>query len=207
MKNTSVFLLTCLRILVGWHFLYEGISKVISGSWSSAPFLAGSKWVFAPLFTWMAGNNNMVEIVDFLNLWGMILAGLGLMLGLVTRWASAGGALMLFFYFIAYPPIPGYMFGVPAEGNYLWVNRNLIEFFVLTTFVFISPGYMFGLDRLYSRWREEKARKPVPEQVEAGTGGFNRRTVIKNLISLPALGAFAYALYRKKNGIALRRSS
>lgn len=197
MKKITTYFFSILRIVVGWHFLYEGISKIVSGGWSSAPYLAGSRWIFAPMFQWMAGNDTMLGIIDFLNIWGMTLAGLGLMLGLFTRWASAGGALMLFFFFIAYPPIPGYMSGVPAEGSYLWVNRNLIEFFVLATLIFISPGTLFGLDRLYTLWREEKARKPVPDSSIRGEEGFGRREVIRNLISLPALGAFAYALYRK----------
>lgn len=192
------WLFSLLRIVIGWHFLYEGISKIVAGNWSSAPYLANSKWIFAPLFQMMAENNAVIAVVDFLNIWGMILVGAGLMLGLLTRWASAGGALMLLFYYVAYPPFPGYMIGIPAEGNYLWVNRNLMEFFILATFIFLSPGYLFGLDRLYSKWKEEKARKPVPDLPAGNNNGFDRREVIKNLISFPAIGAFAYALYKKR---------
>ncbi|MFZ0282991.1 MAG: DoxX family protein, partial [Bacteroidales bacterium] len=197
-SQVHIYLLTIVRIAVGWHFLYEGIAKLIAGNWSSAAYLAGSKWIFAPFFHWMAGNAGIVAAVDFVNIWGMILVGTGLMLGLFSRWASAGGALMLFFYFIAYPPIPGYMFGVPAEGSYLWVNRNLIEFLVLLALVFLSSEYLFGLDRLYSRWKEEKARKPVADLPSGQNNGLDRREAIRNLISIPAIGAFAYAVYRKK---------
>jgi len=192
------WLLTIVRIVIGWHFLYEGISKIMTAGWSSAPYLAGSKWIFAPLFTAMANNPSIVAAVDFINIWGMILVGLGLILGLFTRWASLGGALMLFFYFVAYPPVPGYMFGVPAEGSYLWVNRNLIELFALSLFIFLSTAYHFSLDRLIAKWREEKARKPVGELSTDSKGQMDRREVLRNLISIPALGAFAYALYRKK---------
>jgi hypothetical protein len=146
----------------------------------------------------MADSATAVAIIDFLNIWGMILVGLGLMFGLFSRWASAGGALMLVFYFVAYPPFPGYMYGVPAEGSYLWVNRNLIEFFILTTFIFLSSDNFFGLDRLYLKWKEEKARKPVPDPITDKGRGLDRREVVKNLISVPAIGAFAYALYKKR---------
>jgi uncharacterized membrane protein YphA (DoxX/SURF4 family) len=192
------WLLSLVRIVIGWHFLYEGISKIMISGWSSAPYLAGSKWIFAPLFTAMADSTSIVAIVDFINIWGMIFIGLGLMLGLLTRWASAGGALMLFFYFVAYPPVPGYMFGVPAEGSYLWVNRNLIELFALTLFIFISPANHFSLDRLIVRWKEEKARKPVGEMPSDSKSGMGRREALRDLISIPALGAFAYAFYRKR---------
>ena len=191
-------LLVLIRIAIGWHFLYEGVTKILAENWSSAPYMAGSRWVFAPVFQWMAENDGIVAFVDLLNIWGMILAGIGLMLGLFTRWVSAGGALMLLFYFIAYPPVPGYMLGVPAEGSYLWVNKTLIEFFVLLAFAFISSGYLFGLDRLYARWKEEKARQPVPDFSTDKNKGIDRREVIKDLIFVPVIGAFAYALYKKK---------
>lgn len=197
-ERTLQWLLTIVRIVIGWHFLYEGIAKIIAVDWSSAPYLAGSKWIFATLFQQMADSASVTAVVDFLNIWGMILVGLGLMFGLFTRLASAAGALMLLFYFVAYPPFPGYMYGVPAEGAYLWVNRNLIEFFVLVAFIFISKDHLFGLDRLFGKWKDEKARKPIPETPVAEQEKLYRREVIKNLISVPAIGAFAYALYKKR---------
>jgi uncharacterized membrane protein YphA (DoxX/SURF4 family) len=197
LSRVSIWLLTIIRIAIGWHFLYEGIAKLLSGTWSSAAYLAGSRWIFAPMFQWMADSTGIIAVVDFLNIWGMTLIGLGLMLGLFSRWASAGGALMLLFYLLAYPPIPGFMFGVPTEGSYLWVNRNLIELLVLVAFIFLSSDQHFSLDRLISRWREEKARKPVADLPSDTGRGSGRREVIRDLIAIPALGAFAYALYRK----------
>jgi uncharacterized membrane protein YphA (DoxX/SURF4 family) len=197
-KDITSWLLTVIRIAVGWHFMYEGITKIIAGNWSSAPYLAGSRWIFAPLFNAMASNAGVIHVVDFVNEWGMILIGAGLILGFLTRWASLGGAVMLFFFFTAYPPVPGYMISVPVEGSYLWVNKTLIEFFVLLVFVFMEPGLYFGLDRLYSRWKEEKARQPVPDLLAGTENGKGRREVIKDLIAFPAIGAFAYALYKKR---------
>ncbi|NSW95812.1 MAG: DoxX family protein, partial [Bacteroidales bacterium] len=196
-KITAWFF-TITRIAIGWHFLYEGVSKLIDGSWSSAPYLAGSKWIFAPLFTAMASNSAVISVVDFINIWGMILVGLGLITGLLVRLASGAGAIMLFFYFVAYPPVPGYTVGVPVEGSYLWVNKTLIEFFILLVFAFTGPEYHFGLDRLIKRWKEEKARKPVPDNPGDSNYTKGRREVIRDLVSVPALGAFAYALYRKR---------
>jgi uncharacterized membrane protein YphA (DoxX/SURF4 family) len=197
-NSIHIFLLVLLRMAIGWHFLYEGVTKIVAGNWSSAAYLAGSKWIFAPIFHWMAGNTGIVSIVDFLNIWGLTFVGLGLILGLFTRWASAGGALMILFYFIAYPPVPGYMISVPVEGSYLWVNKNLIEMLVLVVFMFLSSDYLYGLDRFYIKWKEEKARIPVPDLLADNKKGVERREVIRNLISFPAIGAFAYAFYRKK---------
>ncbi len=157
--SVHLYLFAIIRIVIGWHFLYEGVTKLITTGWSSAPYLAGSRWIFAPIFHSMAESAGIIAIVDFLNVWGMIFVGLGLILGLLTRWASVGGAVMLLFYFVAYPPIPGYTVGVPVEGSYLWVNKTLIEFFVLLVFVFLSTDYHYSLDRLYYSLERRESQK------------------------------------------------
>jgi len=198
-RQVTVWMFTIIRMAIGWHFLYEGLAKLIAGNWSSAPYLAGSKWILAPLFHWMAGSSAITSVVDFLNIWGLVFIGLGLMLGLFTRWASGAGALLLLFYFAAYPPIPGYTVGVPVEGNYIWINKTLIELFVLFGFVFLSSDLHFGMDRLIKRYRESKIHKPVPEaETNQTSNGKGRRELIRDLITLPALGVFAYAFYRKR---------
>lgn len=189
---------TVVRMAIGWHFLYEGVVKLMTENWTAAPYLAGSKWIFAGLFQGMAENAGVMAAVDFMITWGMILVGLGLMVGFLTRIAAAAGSLMLFMFFVAYPPLPGYTFGVPVEGSYLWVNKTLIELFVLLTFLFISTKELWGIDRLIKQWKDEQARQPVPDAPKQRQASPQRREVIKNLIGAPALGAFAYALYKKK---------
>ncbi len=198
LNKITPWALSIIRIAIGWYFLYEGISKIIVGGWSSAPYLAGSRWILAPVFHWMAESTAITSIVDFMNIWGLIIVGLGLMLGAFTRIASIGGAVMLFFYFTAYPPIPGYMISVPVEGSYLWVNKTLIEFFLLIGYIFIAKDWQFSIDRLYSRWRDEKARQPVPDAQHEDAKAKGRRELLKDLITVPALGVFVYALYRKR---------
>ena len=196
MKKCSVFLLTGLRILVGWHFLYEGLAKVFSPSWSAYNYLVNSKWVFAGFFNWMASLEGVLKVVDFLNMWGLVLIGLSLFTGLLVRWASVAGAALLLFYFVAYPPIPGYTFGTITEGSYLWVNKTLIEFFILLVFAVLPTGFLSGADRWIKRWKEEKAHAPIPPVKKEGAS-LQRREVLRDLISVPFLGAFAYALYKK----------
>lgn len=198
MKNnkTLSWLLTFVRIVIGWHFLYEGAIKIFGPQWSSAAYLANSKWIFAGLFHSIAGSPAIVSIVDIINAWGLLLGGLALILGIFTRLSSICGAVLLLFYFMAYPPIPGYMFGVPTEGAYLWVNRNLIELITLVAIAFLPQQMLYGLDRWYKRWKEEKARPPIPS--ESGSGNtVERRAVLRDIIGVPVLGAFAYAWYRK----------
>jgi len=117
MKKYLTWLFTGLRILVGWHFLYEGVAKLVTPGWSAKMYLLGSNWIFADLFHKMAESPGIMKAVDFLNIWGLILIGLSLFLGLLVRWSSIAGAVLLLFYFVAYPPIPGYTFGAVTEGS------------------------------------------------------------------------------------------
>jgi uncharacterized membrane protein YphA (DoxX/SURF4 family) len=197
LKNYSAYLFTALRILVGWHFLYEGVSKLFTAGWSAKGYLLGTKWLFSDFFHWLASSTTAMSLVDFMNVWGLILIGLSLFAGLMVRWSSIAGAVLLLFYYVAYPPIPGYTFGAINEGSYIWVNKTLIEMAILLVFVCLPADFFFGFDRLIKRWKEEKAEVPVPSVKGAGSP-LQRREVLRDLISVPFIGAFAYAAYKKK---------
>ena len=155
MEKMVKYFLTLLRIVLGWYFLFEGISKILVSGWTSRNYLLGSTWIFSDFFYWLASSPTLVGIVDFLNIWGLILIGISLFVGLFVRWASLFAAILLLFYFVAYPPIPGYTFGAITEGSYLWVNKTLIEFFLLVVFIFLSADMTSGLDRVPRRRRKD----------------------------------------------------
>ena len=77
-NNVVPWLFSIIRIVIGWHFLYEGVAKIVAVNWSSAPYLTGSKWIFAPIFNAMAESSTVISVVDFINIWVIILVGLGL---------------------------------------------------------------------------------------------------------------------------------
>ena len=184
--------------MIGWHFLYEGIIKLSNPVWTSKFYLLGSKWIFAGLFHWMASSPDILKVVDFVNIWGLILIGLSLFIGLFVRWSSVAGAILLFTYIIAYPPILGYTLGIVTEGNYLWVDKNIIEFFILIILATLPVDYLYGADRLLKRWKEEKPNAPIPMPGAKEEISGKRRELLRDLISIPFLGAFAYGLYRKR---------
>lgn len=142
--------LTMLRIAIGWHFLNEGLVKVLDPGWSAFSYLNGAVGPFASLFKGLATNSNILEVINILNQWGLVLVGLGLMLGLFTRWACLGGIVLLVLYYLANPPFIGLGNTSMMEGNYLIVNKNLIEIFALWV-VFQFPGSkIFGIDRFFN---------------------------------------------------------
>ena len=142
--------ITVLRILVGWHFLYEGLSKLNAPSFTAAGYLKQAKGPFAGAFHSLAANPNLLANADLMVMWGLTIVGALLILGLFTRLASlAGIAFVLMFYFAA-PPWIGYFYAIPSEGSYLIVNKNLVEVAALAVIFFTGSGRYAGLDRIVS---------------------------------------------------------
>ena len=192
--------LTILRVLIGWHFLYEGISKLAMDNWSSSGYLLESKWLFAGFFHWIISNPTALAIVDFLNVWGLILIGLGLFVGMFTRLASISGMILLIMYYIANPPFA--WSSVPAQGQFYIINLNLIEAGMLLVFALLSKEYLWSLDRIIKLLIQKRAEKIFPKEDnhEILENGINtRRELIKNLASLPVLGIAFFGM-AKKNG-------
>ena len=146
-SKAQLSLLVVLRMVIGWHFLYEGVSKIINPNWSSIGFLLDSKGPLAGMFQSMAGTRDVVNVIDFLNAWGLTAIGLGLITGLFTQIAILAGIVLLAFYYLSHPPLIGTEYAIPSEGSYLFVNKNLIEFFALWVLYLFPSGNQIGLDR------------------------------------------------------------
>ena len=152
-SSRQLTLLVSLRVLIGWHFLYEGLTKIMNPDWSSIGFLLDSKGPFAELFYSLANNPGVLNAVDFLNVYGLIAIGLGLILGAFSRVALIGGMVLLTFYYLSHPPFVGISFDAPTEGKYLWVNKNLIELFALAVLYVFPTSKIIGLDRLFCKYK------------------------------------------------------
>lgn len=199
----AVFLFL-LRTAVGWHFLYEGISKIFTPNWSSAGFLESSRWLFKDFFHWIAANPVALNMTDMANIVGLILIGSALLLGLYVRGASLAGVVLLLLYYTANPPLIGLDSGALAEGNYLVVDKNLVELLALCVLATMPARSLWGLggwlEVLQMRWRTWRqsgnAKPPESEPPQADQSG--RRALLKALPVLPFAGAFAYSLIKKR---------
>ena len=140
--------LVVLRMLVAWHFLYEGIAKILNPYWTSAGYLQASQGPFADWFIGLATNPARLGLIDILNKWGLVLIGFALLLGCMTRLAAFFGAFLLLLYYLANPPLLGLESVVPAEGSYLFVNKVLIEMVVMLVLLAFPTSHLIGLDRL-----------------------------------------------------------
>lgn len=155
-SKSQLYLLVALRVVIGWHLLYEGIVKLANPNWSSAGFLLDSQGIFSGFFHSLASNPNVLSVVDTLNIAGLTLIGLGLILGSFTRLATIGGIVLLAFYYLSHPPFVGLQYTMPMEGNYLVVSKNLIELMALCVLLVFPTGTILGLDRINYLIRNKK---------------------------------------------------
>ncbi len=145
--------LVALRVLVGWHFLYEGIAKILNPHWSSVGYLNEAQGFFSGLFEWIVVDPTRVAIVDICNMYGLMAIGLGMFLGVLTRTATVSAAALLLIYYLVTPPFVGLSYQIPFEGSYLVVNKTLIEFAGVLVLIAFPTGTQVGFDRLIERFR------------------------------------------------------
>ncbi len=142
--------LVVLRVLIGWHFLYEGIAKLLNPYWSSAAYLLDSKWLLSGLAKIIVSDPVLLSISDYVNMWGLTLVGASLLLGLLSQYTALIGMGFVILYYLFAPPFLGLEFSKPGEGSYLIVNKNLIEACALWVIYSFPTSHIIGLDRFFS---------------------------------------------------------
>ncbi|HYX06445.1 MAG TPA: DoxX family protein, partial [Bacteroidales bacterium] len=178
--------LTLLRFIVGWHFIYEGLSKLLANNWSAAGFLTSPNSFLSEFYHWLASPGN-IEITNLLNMYGLLLIGLALFIGVLVRYAALAGFIMLMLYYLAYPPF-GLSASMQPEGSAYIVNRQLIEAGIMLLFVFLKDsGY--GIEKLRKKSTKKDEKLKINDDSVSST---SRREILKNLASLPLLGLMGW---------------
>ena len=193
------FILLALRVVVGWHFLYEGIIKLVQPEWSSELFLQGSYGFLSGFYHWLGSDPGVVQVIDFLNIWGMILIGAGLFIGLFIRISAISGIVLLLLYYFAYPPFGNPLFGTSPEGHYWIINRHLIEIAILAL-VYIFPVKEFSIEKFIGPFRRKPEPEPEVEESIEETDG-SRRELLKGLATLPFLGGVVIGSFSRGSSL------
>jgi thiosulfate dehydrogenase [quinone] large subunit len=158
-------MLILLRTLIGWHFAWEGFVKLWWPSWSrggwplphwsAAGFLQQATGPLADLFHAL-GESSWMPLLDVLIAVALLLTGLSLMLGLFTGTGLATAFVLLALSYVAAIPTLGVV-GPGAEGNYLFVNKNLVEAGAVLVLLVFRTGRIAGLDLLRADRRRRNA--------------------------------------------------
>ena len=138
-----------MRIFIGWHFLYEGIVKFYNPDWTAFGYLASAQGPVKPLFNALA-NDAIIGWVDNLNMIALVVIGLTLILGVFEKLGAFMGIFLLLFYYLAHPPFP-WLTQMNVEGNYWFVNKNLIELAALLVIYKFPTSSHFGLRAIFKQ--------------------------------------------------------
>jgi thiosulfate dehydrogenase [quinone] large subunit len=144
------------RIVIGIIFLWAGLDKLIGSGpdgFSAAgflqfgtsgtlgwPFVSGEVaqgTVFNPTHGFWAGlaTSGAMPVINFLVVAGELGIGIGLILGLLTRFSAAMGTLMMLLFFLA-----------AWEFEFGIVNQHLTYAVVTFGLAIVGAGNYFGLD-------------------------------------------------------------
>ena len=136
----SVFLS---RVALGVLFFYAGITKIMNPNWSAAGYLNSAK-TFPELYHWFASAGN-IGWINLVNEWGLTLVGLALITGLLVRWASLGGILLMILYYLAILQFP-----IVGEHSYI-VDEHIIYILAFLIFLTSNAGTFWGLDSILQK--------------------------------------------------------
>ncbi len=89
--------------------------------------------------------------LDWATRWMVLIAGGCLLIGLFTRLACLSCISFLVIEYLSNPPFPWLPVSPKSEGNYAFVNKNVIELLALLVLVTLPTGRWLGLDAIVSR--------------------------------------------------------
>lgn len=118
--------------------IYSGLTKVFNPDWSAAGYIRSAK-TFAGFYNWFL-QPNVLPFTNFMNEWGQILLGISLIAGLLVRYSSYFGVLLMALYYL-----PILAFPKVGTNSYL-VDQHVIYSLLLILFNVFNVGAYWGLD-------------------------------------------------------------
>lgn len=132
-----------MRVTMGWILLQGGISKVLDPTWTASGYLQNAIPAGNPLTSWfasMAGN----PVVDWLVVWGLVLTGIGVMFGALTRFNAFWASIMMFLFYLA--SLQGGLFAfLPLQHGFV-IDEHIIYIAILWGVSTFGAGQILGVD-------------------------------------------------------------
>ncbi len=101
---------------------------------------------------------DFLGISDMVTAYALLLAGMGMLAGCLTRSACFGAAIFLLFTYLLQPSFPWLPAPPMNEGNYIFVNKNVVECVALFVLASLPTGYWFGVDAMLGWFRASQNR-------------------------------------------------
>ncbi len=156
------------RLALGFVFLWAGYEKIetqIGGAYATSGFLTRVTGPFAFVFNGMSGN----PAVEYLLVYGELLIGISLLLGVLTRVGAISGALMTgLLYMATLPAQPGTFTG--SYFDFLMSKNALVSYYIVYILVFVAlvflvPGRFLGLDGILQKTKFVQSRPTLSRLV------------------------------------------
>jgi len=130
-----------LRLSMGWIFIWSGFDKLIT-DWSASGFLVNAtSGPLKDLFVRMGENQTALDVVDPLVVWGQILIGFSLVLGIFTRFGLLMAATQMFLFYLAQL--------WPANNPFM--DDHIIYIAVFALLGALGAGRILGLDAVIEK--------------------------------------------------------
>ena len=131
-----------LRLSMGWIFIWAGFDKLIT-DFSAGGFLVNaSSGPLKNLFVDMGQSPAALDIVDPLVVYGQILIGFSLILGVFTRFGLLMGAIQMFLFYIVQ---------LWPEFN-PFLDEHIVYIFLMALLGALGAGRILGLDAIIEKW-------------------------------------------------------
>lgn len=127
-----------LRVGMGCYMFYAGITKVIDPTWSAEGYIKSAHsfiWFYEQFL-----NPAVLPVVNFLNAWGLTLLGISLVCGLLVRWSTIPGIVLMLLYYGAALDFP-----YPDAHSFI-IDQHLIYSSALLLLYVFRVGEVWGLD-------------------------------------------------------------
>ena len=125
-----------LRLAMGWIFLYAGYHKLRYGFTAEGFLTRATEGPLKDWFVSLGESQSALNIIDPLVMYGQVLIGGALLLGLFTRFALLMGAAMMFLFYIAQ---------FPPEFD-LFLDYYIVYILVYLMLGVLAAGRAWGLD-------------------------------------------------------------
>ncbi|MDR3635199.1 MAG: DoxX family protein [Isosphaeraceae bacterium] len=144
---------------------------------AAGPYLAK-----APVMDWAHVRSlkwerlSTLDRVNLATMYGLLVMGLCLMAGFLSRPAALAGAVFLGQIYLSMPPWPGLPANPMAEGHYMIVNKNLIEMLACLALAFLPTGRWIGVDALLFNWIGRGRQRDEDHEDDEQERGRRRRS-------------------------------
>lgn len=103
-----------------------------------------------------------IDTINALTMWSLMILGVLLIVGLLSRTAAVLGGLLVLSFYLAMPPWPGVP-QPPGPEHSLFINKNLLEVLALFALAAVPTGKFFGIDAVFIGCCRRKTKVGSPD--------------------------------------------